>query len=214
MPMTLRPFVAVVLVLTFGLAGCSAFSSLNSAARSMDTYALNPLPAQTAARSGATILFVGEPTASGAIASDRIVIKPNPLQVTLLGDGRWVEAAPAHLRSVIARSFANTGRFAFVTTAASGPLPDYTVLIEMDSFEARVLPQGSAAPVRVVVSLTMSVVRDADGRLAASRRFSQVADAPEIDAISVVSAFETATSGLLGEAIPWATAVMTGAPGA
>ena len=52
------------------------------------------------ARSGSRILFVAEPTAPGAIASDRIVMKPNPLQVTLLGDGRWVEAAPAHIRNL------------------------------------------------------------------------------------------------------------------
>jgi cholesterol transport system auxiliary component len=135
------------------------------------------------------------------------VLKPNALQVTLLGDGRWVEAAPTHIRNLIARSFANTGRFAFVTTATVGPLPDFTVLTDVASFEAELQPPGSA-PVRVVVSLTLSVVRDADGRLLASRSFTRTADA-----LSVVSAFEAANGALLREAIPWATTTMTGAPG-
>jgi ABC-type uncharacterized transport system auxiliary subunit len=57
------------------------------------------------------------------------------------------------------------------------------------------------------------VVRDADGRLVASRRFTRTADAPDTDALAIVSAFEAATGALLREAVPWATAVMTGSAG-
>src|SRR5207342_120642 len=99
------------------------------------------------------------PTAPAAVASDRIVIKPNALQVTLVGDGRWVEAAPAHVRTLIARSLANTGRYALVTTGTVGPLPDFTVMTDIDGFEARLLPEGSPAPAQVVVAMTLSVVR-------------------------------------------------------
>ena len=133
--------------------------------------------------------------------------------MTLLGDGRWVEAAPTHIRNVIARSFANTGRFAFVTTAAVGPLPDFTLLTDVDSFEAQILPPGGA-PARVVVSMTLSVVRDADSRLVASRRFVRTAEAADTDALSIVSAFEAANSALLRDAVPWATTAMTGFSGA
>ena len=61
--------------------------------------------------------------------------------------------------------------------------------------------------------MTLSVVRDADGRLVASRRFTRTAEAPDTDALSIVSAFEAANGALLREAVPWATTVMTGAPG-
>ena len=132
--------------------------------------------------------------------------------MTLVGDARWVEAAPAHVRNVLARSLANTGRYAFVTTGTIGPLPDFTVLVDIEAFEAELLPPGGA-PARVVVSMTLSVVRDADGRLVSSRRFSRTAEARDTDAISIVSAFEAANAALLREAVPWATTVMTGAPG-
>ena len=82
----------------------------------------------------------------GAIASDRIVMKPSPIQVTLLGDGRWVEAAPAHIRNLLARSFANTGRFAFVSSATVGPLPDFTLMTDVESFEAELLPRAALRP--------------------------------------------------------------------
>lgn len=205
---------AVLLAVALATTGCATVSSLNSSARALDTYELNPLPAAaTAGRSGARILFVAEPTAPASVASDRIVMKPNALQVTLIGDGRWVEPAPAHVRNLVARSLANTGRYALVTTANVGPLPDFTLMTDIDAFEAELQPQGSAAPARVVVSLTLSVVRDADGRLVASRRFSRTAEAPDTDALAIVSAFEAATGAVLREGVPWATTVMTGAPG-
>lgn len=207
--------VAVLLALAAGASGCATVSSLNSSARALDTYALSPLPAGAAAgRGGSRLVFVAEPTAPAAVATDRIVMKPNPLQVTLIGDGRWVEAAPAHVRNLVARSLANTGRYAFVTTGTIGPLPDFTLMIDIDAFEARLLPKGSVAPAEVVVTMTLSVVRDADGRLVASRRFSRTAPAGDTDAFAVVAAFEAANGSLLREAVPWATTVMTGAPGA
>jgi len=208
--------VAVLVALAAATTGCATVSALNGSARALDTYALNPLPATaaTTGRSGSRVVFVADPTAPAAVASDRIVIKPNALQVTLVGDGRWVEAAPAHVRTLIARSLANTGRYALVTTGTVGPLPDFTVMTDIDGFEARLLPEGSPAPAQVVVAMTLSVVRDADGRLVASRRFTRTAAASDTDAFAVVAAFEAANGAVLREAVSWATAVMTGAPGA
>lgn len=201
--------------LAFATTGCATLSSLNSSARALPTYQLNPLPATgtTGARSGGRIVYLADATAATAVATDRIVLKPDALQVTLLSDGRWVEAAPSHVRDLIARSLTNTGRYAFVTTGTVGPLPDFTMMTDVDAFEAHLLPKGSAAPARVVVSMTLSVVRDADGRLVASRRFSRSADAGDTDAHAIVAAFEAANSAVLREAVPWATTVMTGAPG-
>ena len=65
----------------------------------------------------------------------------------------------------------------------------------------------------MVVSLTLAIVREADGRLLASRRFTRTAEAADTDALAVVSAFDAANGALLREAVPWAAAVMTGAGG-
>lgn len=204
--------VAALVAALVAMPGCATVSSLNSSARALATYELNPLPAQATARGGSRLVFVAEPTAPAAVATDRIVIKPNALAIALAGDGRWVEPAPAHVRNLIARSLANTGRYAFVTTGTIGPLPDFTVLTDIEAFEAELLPPGGA-PARVVVSMTLSVVRDADGRLVSGRRFSRTAEAADTDALALVSAFEAANAALLREAVAWATTVMTGAPG-
>jgi len=52
---------ALLLALGLGLAGCATVSSLNTAARTLDAYALNPLPPQPGAGGGTRLLFVAEP---------------------------------------------------------------------------------------------------------------------------------------------------------
>lgn len=189
------------------LSACGPLSSLNSATRPLPTYTLPPLPPQEGARASARSVFVAEPVAPAAISTDRIVMKPSAIQVTLLPDGRWADTAPAHLREVLTRSLANTGRFALVTRGTAGPIPDYTLMIDIESFEAR-RPTSEAVEARVAMTLT--ILRNTDGRLVASRRFAQGAAAADTDALSVVAAFEAANTALLRQAVDWATRVMTG----
>ena len=203
--------VALATLSALALAGCTALGSVNSAARNLDAYELTPLPVATAAsRPSSRMLFVAEPVISGAIGSERIVLKPNALQVTFLGDGRWVEPAPLHIRNLLARSFANSGQLSLVTTSSVGPLPDYTLLADVDRFQAEILPDGAGARARVVVSMTLTLVRDADAGLVATRRFLRVAEAADIDAMDIAAAFDAAMTPILREATAWGLRVITG----
>ena len=220
--MTSRPTLllsrpARMALLVFGLAapwlsGCTTFSALNSASRNLDAYQLNALPPQPGPRGGRTLVFVAEPSVSGAVGSERIVVRPTALQVAFLSDGRWVEPGPVMIRSLVARSLANSGRLAMVSTNSVGPLPDFTLLTDIETFEARVGPPSGAAA-RVEVAITFSIVRDADGRLVATQRFSRSADTLSLEADAVAAAFDAATGPLLRDATAWATAVMTGRAG-
>ena len=108
--------------------------------------------------------------------------------------------------------FANTGRFGFVTTDTVGPLPDFTLLTDVETFEAEMRPPGGA-PARVVVSMTLTHRprrRRPPGRepaLHADRRRAGHRRPP------IVAAFEAANSALLRDAPPGRTTAMTGAPG-
>lgn len=213
MPRARHPILIATLpvALALALGGCSTISSVNKAARNLDAYELNPLPiAAVATRPSSRILFVAEPTVSGATGSERIVVKPDALQVTFLGDGRWVETAPVHIRNLLARSFANSGRLTMSTTSSIGPLPDYTLLTDVDHFQAEILPRGSAAPAQVVVGMTLTLVRDADSSLIATRRFYRVVAAADTDAPAIAAAFDAAMTPLLRDATSWGLSVMTG----
>lgn len=195
------------------LSGCGTLASLDSAARPLATYELTPVAAAGASLSsvGRTI-FVDMPTASGALSTDRIVIKPGPRAVTFLPDARWVDAAPLHLQQLVTRSLTNSGRLGFVTTRAVGPLADYTLITDIEAFQAEVGPAGGP-PVTVRVRLTASLLRDADARLVATRRFEQRVGVPTEASPDIVAAFDAATTAVLQELTSWTVAVATGGGG-
>ena len=65
--------------------------------------------------------------------------------------------------------------------------------------------------VQVVVRLTLTLMRDIDGRVVGTRRFERTVGAASDGAPDVVSAFNVAMSGLLQEATGWIVAAMSGA---
>lgn len=200
---------AVRLGLLAGLAavsGCAAISTLNSASQSLDTYDLSAsvVPPAAPARSS-RVLLVATPTASSAIATDRMVIKPNALQIKYLPDGRWVDSAPMHVQSLLIRSIGNSGRVAFVGGDAAGPVPDFVLLTDLQAFQAEVGP-----PNQVLVRMSLTLVRDIDRRVVASRSFETAVTLQSNEAMPVAAAFNAAMAGLLRQATAWTISAMGG----
>jgi cholesterol transport system auxiliary component len=201
---------AVLLALALGVpAGCGAVRSLNTAAESLDVYELTPTSqASGGARSGRS-LAIETPSAPAAIATERILVKPNPLAVTYLGGARWVEPAPAHVQSLLARSLAGSGRVGMVSTTATGPLPDYDLVTSIEDFQAEITP-GAEPGVEVVIAMTMTLVRDIDARPVGARRFEARVAANSDAPTDIVSAFNQAMSAVLREATGWTISAMAG----
>ena len=153
-------------------------------------------------------MAVDPPASPAAIASERILVKPDPLSVAYLPGARWIEPVPAHVQSLLVRSLAGSGRTGLVGASATGMLPDYVLLSRIDAFQAEIA-RGPEPPVRVVVAMTLSIVNDIDGRVVASRRFERTV-ARSDDAAIVVSAFNVAMSGILREATAWTIAAIAG----
>lgn len=199
----------IPLVAALAVAGCSPLSSLGNATRPLDTYTLQTLPVQGGARTSSRSLFVAEASAPAVISTDRVVMKPGPVQITLLPNARWADTAPGLVRELLTRSLSDSGRLGYVTSASSGPLPAYTLMTDIADFQARLTP-GSAAPAEAVVTLNLSVVRNSDGRLLASRRFTSAFPAEDTTALPVVAAFDRAMSSVLAEAVPWVARAVGG----
>lgn len=210
MPLTLRTAPLLILLGLLAFSGCTTFASLNSAARNIETYELHPLASQGPVRVGGRMVFVAEPSVSGALGSERIVVKPDALKVAFLPDGRWVEPTSVHIRNLLARSLANSGQLGLVSTNTVGPLPDFTVMTDVEVFQAEIgSPAG--APARVIVAMTISIASDVGGRLVAARHFVHTSDSTGLDAPQIVAAFDLAMTALLREATVWAIDVMIGA---
>jgi cholesterol transport system auxiliary component len=190
----------VFLGATAALSGCSAISALNASAQPLDTYDLSPAAGAKAGRRSTHTLLVARPEASATIATDRIMLKPNPISITYLPDARWSDEAPLLLQSLLIRSISATGRIGYVGSSDGGPVADTAILVRMDAFHVEILPDGQLL---VVVDIALTVVNDQDQRVIGTRAFAQSAPAANDSPTIIVAAFQTALDTLLPEMVDW-----------
>lgn len=195
-------FVALMIAAS-SLAGCGALSSLAKAGAELDAYTLSPAVGSGAPVKGRGHLIVELPTSAGALATDRILIKPVPYQAQYLPGGRWIEPAPALIQTLLVASFQNVGGFDLVGRTANGLNPDYTLMTEVMDFQVEPsVPDADQFVVRI--TLMMTLIRESDRRIVASRRFSTSETAASDDTQVLVSAFDRALQSVLEEIVGWA----------
>jgi cholesterol transport system auxiliary component len=182
------------------LTACSAISSLDSSSQPLNTFELTPLAAGVvAAPTGRRQLEVSAPTATGALTSDRIVVKPSPLQVEYLPDARWVDDTTAHIQLLLVRSLSNSGQFGLVSSAGAGPTPDFVLKTDLQAFQVELAVDGAT----VVIRSNMTLLRDEDGSVVSSRSFANSVPLPDTSAEQVVAAFNAAMTQQMTDMTRW-----------
>lgn len=185
-----------------GLSGCGALSSLSKAGAELDAYTLSPARSSDLPAVGQGHLIIELPSAAGALATDRILIKPVPYQAQYLPDGRWSEPAPALLQTLLVASFQNLGGFRLVGRTANGLNPDYTLMTEILDFQVEPLAQ-ELPEYAIRISMMMTLIRESDRRIISSRRFSATETVGSDDTLTLVSGFDRALQGVLQEIVAW-----------
>lgn len=184
------------------LSGCGALGAVSDASAPLDAYTLTPYAPGQIPSLGRRHLVVELPTSGGALATDRILIKPVPFQAQYLPDGRWSEPTPALLQSLLVASFQNAGGFRLVGRTGAGLMPDYTLMTEIQSFQAE--PAGPAAePLIVRIGVMMTIIRESDRQIIAARPFVASANVASDDTAAVVAGFDSALQTVLREAVQW-----------
>lgn len=191
------------LSLTTALSGCAAISALSGAATPLENYDLTAPTDGPVARGGglARQMVVEVPTAPGALMTDRILIRPRPLQAQYLPDGQWASEAPVMLQTLMVRALEDANAFRYVGRRPLGSLGDYVLISEVTDFQAEVAPEGGAATIRVRV--TARLVREEDASILASRTFVSTAPVASIETVDLVEGFNVATQGMLRELSGW-----------
>jgi len=185
------------------LASCGALSSLSKASEEFDAYTLSPAVGSGIPSGGSRHLIVELPSSAGALGTDRILIKPLPYQAQYLPDGRWTEPAPALVQTLLIASFQNLGGFRLVGRTANGLNPDYTLMTELQDFQAEpVGPEPTQYLIRV--SMMTTLIRESDRRIVASLRFSATETVGSDDTLTLVGGFDRALQNVLQQVVIWA----------
>lgn len=183
------------------LGGCSAVAALNSAAQPLDTYDLSPAAGATSGRRSSRTLLVALPEASAAIATDRIMVKPDAASITYLPDARWSDELPAVFQSLLVRSISGTGRIAYVGRSEGGPIANTALLVRMDAFEVR---QSGDTGFQAVVDVALTLLDDRSQRVIGTRSFAQAAPVADDSATAIVAGFQSILDALLPAMADWA----------
>ena len=200
----LRTFVP--LFAAMALAGCSALGALDRAAEPLDVYELRAPDDAPAARSMQGIEFIVEvPSASGAIDTDRILVRPTATQIQYLPDSRWSEQAPVMLQTAMVETFLRANAFRFVGRRPLGTSGDIALVSNLVDFGADVRPGTDGAVVKM--TLVARLVREEDAAIVASRTFTHSVVAPNTSTATLLAGFEAVSNAVLTDLARWVYSV-------
>lgn len=185
------------------LSGCAAITAVSDAATPLDVYELRAPGgiAPSGGRVSARDVIVEIPTTSGALATDRIMIRPNALQAQYLPDVRWSEPTPVMVQTLMLRAIEATSAVRYVGRKPLGVSGDFAVVTEVIDFQADVVPATDTANVQI--TLLVRIVRERDASIIASRRFSATATAATTETSVVIDAFSTASDQVFVDFAQW-----------
>ncbi|WP_439121843.1 ABC-type transport auxiliary lipoprotein family protein [Marivita sp.] len=185
------------------LSGCAAISAVSDAATPLDVFELRAPDSIVAAsgRPAARDVIVELPTTSGALSTDRIMIRPNALQAQYLPDVRWSDPTPVMVQTLMLRSIEATGALRYVGRTPLGVSGDFAFVTEVVDFQADVLPDTETATVQI--TLLVRVVRERDASIVASRRFSASVPSTSTQTLAVIDAFSGASDMVFQDLAVW-----------
>ncbi len=188
-----------------GLGGCTALSALGTASQPLGIYELRaPEVPGTSVRSLPLEVVVELPSASGSLATDRILIRPSALQAMYLPGVRWADQTPELVQTLMLRTLLNTGRFRSVGRRPLGAGGDYAILTELTDFQAETQAGQETATVRL--GMVSRLVREEDASVVAIRTFTSTVESPTDEDADLIRAFSLASDRMLVDFSNWVVA--------
>ncbi len=183
-------------LLALGLVGCSSIAGPSA----IETFDLTP-PKVVGAGGGhgrSLQVLVADPVVDRALDTDRIVVRPKPTEIAYFGGAQWSDRLPRLVQSRLVETLEMSGRFRAAGRPGQGLAVDRQIVIEIRAFDY--LPTES----RVNVALSVKLMDDRSGRVAASRAFEASEPVAGDSAPAVVAGFDASLGRVLGEITDWA----------
>ncbi len=144
-------------------------------------------------------LRIATPYSSQVIDSMRVLVLPEPNQVSAYSKARWSDPAPILVRNYLTAAFRASGALASVSTDVSNGQADYELGGDLIAFQVEYVDEAPAVRIRLDATLT----QEATNRLVSARSFEirQAVDGKEVP--EVIAAFEVAIDQLSAQVRQW-----------
>jgi cholesterol transport system auxiliary component len=192
--------IAGLLAMTAGLSACGF--TLPGSGPAPDIYDLSPkntfdedLPQVTQQ------LVVEEPSSARGIDSDRIALRPSPIEVKYFAGARWVDRGPRMVQILLVESFENTGKIIAVGRQSIGLRADYSVKSDLREFQAEYF--DAAGQPQIHVRLNVKLIKMPEARIVASRTFDQIEPASGKEITAIVQSFDETLGKVMRQAVEW-----------
>lgn len=146
-------------------------------------------------------LVVEEPSSARGIDTDRITLRPSPIEIKYFAGSRWVDRAPRMVQILLVESFENTGRILAIGRQSIGLRPDYSVKSELREFQAEYFDAGGKPSIHV--RLNVKLIKMPEARIIASATFDQIDPATGTEITAIVQSFDETLGKVLRKSVEW-----------
>ena len=146
-------------------------------------------------------LVVEEPSSARGIDSDRITLRPSPIEIKYFSGARWVDRAPRMVQILLVESFENTGKIVAVGRQSIGLRPDFSIKSDLREFQAEYFEAGGQP--RIHVRLNVKLIKMPEARIVASRTFDQTEPASGKEITAIVQSFDETLGKVMRQSVEW-----------
>ena len=161
------------------------------------TFDLAALPAGGRPVASGRAIVVSEPVGIQPFEADRIIVREGGGSLSFLGGGQWADRLPRLIQTRIIQSLENSGRLRSVSRPGDKVTADYQLISEIRAFDIQ------TATGEAVVDLSLKLVADGTGRVAAARIFTARVPVASVDAGTGARALDQALVTVLGDIVRW-----------
>lgn len=146
-------------------------------------------------------LVLEEPSSARGIDTDRMALRPSPIEVKYFAGARWVDRAPRMVQLLLVESFENTGKIVAVGRQSIGLRPDYGVKSDLREFQAEYFEAGGLP--KIHVRLNIKLIKMPEARIVASHTFDQIAPASGKEITEIVKSFDETLGKVMRQSVEW-----------
>ncbi len=175
------------------LAGCASLS------KPPQTFDLDAPQTAGNAPASRTQVLVPEPTTTGTLDRQQIVVMPTPLTIEYLGASQWSDRLPRLVQLRLVQALQNSGRFGAVGLPGQGLAIDYQAVSEIRRFD---ISYTTGQPV-ATIEIAVKALDDRSGVVRATRVFRVSEPLAGGDNPSLVAGLNGAFERIAAEIAGW-----------